>query len=62
MFSLNRRNAASAWCNAPTLCVTLNIRLVRSRPVGGLHCRPSTRKRVAFAELSWMSLSTICNP
>ncbi len=30
----------------------LTIKLVRSLPVGGLHWRPSTRKRVALAALS----------
>ena len=47
-----RRKAAKALCSAPTLSVILTIRLVRSLPVGGLHCRPSTRKRVALAALS----------
>ena len=40
----------------------LNIRLVRSLPVGGLHWRPSTRKRVALAALSWMSNSRTGTP
>src|ERR1700722_7760883 len=52
MLILNLRNAAMASCNAPTLSETLTIRLVRSSPVGGLHWRPRTRKRVAFAALS----------
>ena len=37
---------------APTSFARLHMRLVRSLPVGGLHWRPSTRKRVALAELS----------
>src|SRR2546425_13058517 len=40
----------------------LNIKLVRSLPVGGLHCRPRTRKRVALAALSWMSCSSTRKP
>src|SRR5271154_4080345 len=61
MLILNLRNAAMASCSAPTLSETLTIKLVRSSPVGGLHWRPRTRKRVAFAALSWMSCSKICN-
>src|SRR5476651_493867 len=61
MLILNLRNAAMASCNAPTLSETLTIKLVRSSPVGGLHVRPRTRKRVAFAALSWMSLSKMRN-
>ena len=49
------RNGARARCNAPTASMRLIIRLVRSLPVGGLHWRPNTRNRVAFAALSWMS-------
>ena len=40
----------------------LNMRLVRSWPVAGLHCRPKTRKRVALAALSWMSCSSTRRP
>src|ERR1700743_1635070 len=62
MLILNLRNAAMAECNAPDLSATLTIRLVRSSPVGGLHWRPSTRKRVAFAALSWISCSKMRRP
>ena len=40
----------------------LNMTLVRSFPVGGLHWRPSTRNRVALAILSWMSNSRMGTP
>src|SRR5678815_841959 len=57
----NRRNAANAWCKAPTLSEMLIIRLVRSLPEGGVYCRPSTRNRVAFAALSCTSYSSTRN-
>src|SRR5271163_768054 len=62
MLILKRRKAAMAWCRAPDLSATLTIKLVRSSPVGGLHWRPSTRKRVALAALSWMSCSRMRRP
>src|SRR5665213_2930177 len=61
MFSLKRRNGDRARYKAPTSSAMLNITLVRSRPVGGPHWGPSTKKRVALALKSWMSRSMTCN-
>ena len=52
MFRRFLRKLPKARCSAPTSCAMLNIKLVRSFLVGGLHWRPSTRNRVALAELS----------
>src|SRR5579859_3059457 len=62
MLILYLRNAAMASCSAPALSATLNIRLVRSSPVGGLQVRPSTMKRVTLTELSWTSCARSFNP
>src|SRR5688572_28995854 len=56
------RNGASARCRAPASWARLIMRLVRSLPVGGLHWRPRTRKRVALLELSCTSDSRIFRP
>src|ERR1700756_1710234 len=62
MLILYLRKAAMASYRVPALSATLIIRLVRSSPVGGLQRRPSTRKRVAFTALSWMSRARIFRP